>query len=415
MKSSISLFLLMIIVSSLVATQTANSLAYSGSFMLRAQGSEALYWNPAALNQQYRDVTLPLFNQSYQISNSAFDIDTYNYISGRYLTEADKVKILKHIDNAIVVNANTHIMLLGFSLGNIAFASSIHGYSEARISEDYIKLLLTGNEESDYYFGKKDNQLSAISYQDITIGIGDIDLAALTEIDNIPHIKFGIATSLLTGLGVVETDYYKGLFHSGFDGMSVSQDVIIKTGIGGIGHKSLISLYSKPLDYLTLGMSFDNMLGYIKWFGRMDATHYSIEADSVYASDLQSDIFTETHSTKTTDSFVTKLPPEIRLGALGSYKDLNLSIDWVQGFANSQVTSSIGTISVGSEYYITPKIPIRAGLKFGNRDYPWSLSYGTGYTGKHINFSIGLQSFSSVIPGQRSKGVSFASSISLHN
>lgn len=397
------------------ATQTANSLPLSGSFLLRARGLDALYWNPAFLEKGYSEIGLPLFNQSYQVSNNSFDIDTYNYISGKYLTDKDKRRLLDNIDKAIVLNANTHVMLLGFDYGNTAFASSFHGSSRAKVSEDYVSLLLMGNEEPDYQFGKKDNQISAISYQDFTIGIGGIELSNLIKVNYMPEVKFGVATSVLMGLGVLETDYYKGVFHSGFDGMSLSQDLVLKTGIGGIGHKSLISFVNQPIDHLTLGMSLDNVLGYIKWFGRTDATHYTIQSDSIYASDLQSDLFEQSNTTKSVNSFVTKLPPEFRLGALINYNDVNLSVDWVQGFANSQITSSIGSISLGSEYYITPQIPIRAGLKFGNRDFPWSLSYGTGYKGRYLDFGFGLQTFSALIPGKHTQGIAFASSISIHN
>ncbi|MBM4398799.1 MAG: hypothetical protein FJ041_00505 [Candidatus Cloacimonetes bacterium] len=414
-KFVILILVLVLVYIRLGSIQTANSLPFAGSYLLRAKGSEALYWNPATLNSNFQDLILPACNQTFHIANSAFDLDTYNFISGRYLNENDKRKIMNNIGNSLVIDANANVILIGKTFGNIAFASGAYGMGRTKISKEYIRLLLYGNEETDYVFRKKDNQLSALSYQDFTAGFGNLEISRYLNNEKIPDIYMGMSFSALAGYIVAETEYYYGSFHSDIDGMSFQQDIHAKTGKGGIGFKSLIGLRSQPIENLDVGLSIDNLLGRIRWVGDKERYYYSVSADSVYAADISEDLFVQEKSSESIRSFTTKIPLELRLGAMYTYKNANVSIDWVQGLANSQLTSSIGTTSIGAEYIINKRFPVKTGIKLGNAEFPYSISYGIGYFGKFIELGIGIQTFESVLPGYYSKGISFASSFTLHN
>lgn len=399
----------------LEAVKTNNSIAFSESYLLRAYGAEAVYWNPSLLNSEYNDLLLPGVNQIFQVANNSFDIHDYNYISGRYLTLKDKNMLLNNVDRRLVIDGQAHIVLFGMAFGNMAIVTSSHVISELRLSKKYLKLALFGNENDHYSFRKINNQLNALSYQDITIGMGDYDISQYFKNDNIPIIKMGVSASTLIGIGVVETEQYKGTFSSGLDGLAFNQDIKIKTGLGGIGTKALIGFSSQPINNLDVGMSFDNLFGFIKWLGTTKRLSYSVNADSTYASDLENDIYTQVDTTETIGKFATTLPVEMRLGAKYQYKNANISADWTQGLGNSVLTSEIGRLCLGAEYRPIPQLPIRMGYRFGNSEYPWGVSYGLGYQGKHIDYGFGLQTFKSLIPGNHSKGISFSSNISLHN
>jgi hypothetical protein len=63
--------------------------------MLRAQGIDAVYYNPALISEAYTDVSLPIVNTGIFIANNSISLDTYNYVMKRdYLTDQDKEYLL---------------------------------------------------------------------------------------------------------------------------------------------------------------------------------------------------------------------------------------------------------------------------------------------------------------------------------
>jgi hypothetical protein len=415
MKNTIILVISLLICSVSFALQTANSLPVSGSYLLRAQGTEALYWNPASINPEYQDIIIPGFNFAIGLANSAFDLDTYNYISGRQLTNADKSMLMDKIGKGLRVNTDIHLLLLGMTFGNIALSTSTNEYSKIRLSKDYLKIVLYGNSNTDYEFSKQENQANALVYQDITLGMGNFEVTKYIQNPLFPKIFAGASISGLIGGGVAETDKYTGVFHSDFDGMYLKQDIYARTGIVGVGAKALISLKSEPISNLKVGFSLDNIGGYIKWVGDKKRYHYSVESDSVYASDMGDDFVTDLDSTwALTKDFATKLPMEMRLGALYQYRNANISMDYIQGYDSSIVTSSIGAFCFAVEYAPTPLVPIQIGYKPGNSDVPWSTSYGLGLRGKSISWGLGIQTYKSLLPGYYSTGVSLSSNFTIH-
>ena len=74
--------------SSLTAFGTGKSILFSDSYMLRAQGIDAVYYNPALISEAYTDVSLPIVNTGIFIANNSISLDTYNYVMKRdYLTD----------------------------------------------------------------------------------------------------------------------------------------------------------------------------------------------------------------------------------------------------------------------------------------------------------------------------------------
>ncbi|MDD3235797.1 MAG: hypothetical protein PHH43_05665, partial [Candidatus Cloacimonetes bacterium] len=104
MKKLILLSLTMVIVfSSLAAIKTGKSIFYADSYMLRARGVEAAYWNPANLMAgKYYDLWVPGVNTGIFVNNNALDLDTYNYVmSQERLNDDDKQLILGKMDGSL--------------------------------------------------------------------------------------------------------------------------------------------------------------------------------------------------------------------------------------------------------------------------------------------------------------------------
>jgi hypothetical protein len=387
------------------------AMLYSDSYMMRAKGTEANYWNPALLNEKYGDIWLPVVNSGFYINNNAIDLDTYNRIMRKgTINEADKEAILDMIDGSIRVNTEGQASIFGFTMGNVAISSSANFYAKAALDEDYLRLLLYGNQEESYYFDKKDNNASLLSYADLTVGLGGYRLP-LPE--TVPDITVGLSASLLIGIEDIHTRHYSGYFTSSIDGMSLEQDLTLRTGGVGIGFKSLLGMASEPVKNLKVGITLDNVFGIIAWGLVREDRNYHVVADSVYVADFNEDFYEYTHTEENNGGFSTKLPPELRLGALYSMKHASFSMDYVVGFGNSAQTSKLGRISIGAELLPVPVLPVHIGFSPGSAAYPWRLSYGFGIRIKPIEFGLGMQSFETVFPGTKTKGLAVASYFTL--
>jgi len=285
------------------------------------------------------------------------------------LSAADKKMILQKVKGGVSAFTEANFVLFGMIFNNIAVATSSHAVGNVRLSDRYVKIALLGNEESDYFFDKDNNQLSALSYQDISIGYGDINISKYARNLNLPDIRLGVSVSGLIGIGVVETESYRGVLHTGTDGMDFKHDIYVKTGMGGYGVKTMISLCSEPISHLKFGLSLDNLLWQMNWIGTNERHHFLVKADSAYAYDVEDDDIVNEHDTESIQSFTTRVPTESRLAVLYQQKHYSLSCDYIMGFNDSFITSTIGTVSFGAEFLPLLKMPVQIGLTPGNNIY----------------------------------------------
>ncbi len=413
MKQSILVLIILLTAAvNLCALATGKSSFFADSYMLRARGTEAAYWNPAILTPTYSDFWVPVANTSIYVTNNSISLRTYNSImSSQYITEADKLDLLDKIKGRLAVNSEGHSSLFGFTNENMSFSSAIHFYGNASVSEKFIDLALNGNTQEEYSFDKGSNNVAEMSFIDLTMGMGNFTLPETYT--QIPPIKYGFSISLLTGITDTSTKSYSGYFSATSDGMYANQDLQLKNSVGGIGFKSMIGFVAEPLPKLKAGLTLDNIFGFINWNLNTEQINYSIAVDSIYVSDLQDDFYTESHTTEDIKSYTTTIPPELRFSTLYSFQDVDVSMDWVQGFGSSPMTSKIGRLALGTEYYPHPMLPLNFGLSFGNRDHPWRASYGIGFKTGITEFGIGLTTFKTLIPGYSSKGVSISTYMSV--
>ncbi|GAB1467449.1 hypothetical protein MASR2M64_01180 [Candidatus Cloacimonadota bacterium] len=411
MKKLILLSLTMVIVfSSLAAIKTGKSIFYADSYMLRARGVEAAYWNPANLMAgKYYDLWVPGVNTGIFVNNNALDLDTYNYVmSQERLNNDDKQLILGKMDGSLRGSMRGNTSIFGYAFENMSISSSLTVAGKMSVSKDYLDLLLNGNTEAEYIFDTATNDLAALSFVDITFGMGGINIPYLP--DKIPPIRFGFSASALAGVGNAEIEEYSGILRSSIDsGLYLSQDLTIRTAIGGTGFKGMIGFASNPLPGLEVGLTLDNIFGVIKWNMITENRNYSFEADSIYVANINEDFYTQTKSTEDIASYSTKLPAELRLGALWTYGIYSFSTDYVQGFKNSMVTSNIGRFSLATQVAPISWLPFSIGFSTGDSQNPWSASYGISLRSETGEIGLAVQSFETLIPNYKTKGISFGS------
>lgn len=403
---TITLLLLLLSTLSSLFAYSAGSLSLSGSYSLRASGCEANYWNPAnlAYPMPYRYEVL-LINSSFSIENNAYSIDRYNKVNGTYLTDGDKKKLVDDLKGKFSLSSTIAHNFAGISFGNFAASGRINIFAKGNLSSRYMELILFGNKyDYTYSFDKKSNNIEALGYADLTFGYSPYSF----EIGDYT-IHTGFALSFLGGLGVVTTDEYKGFLTVNDDGTSLEQSIILKNATSGFGLKSLIGFRSDINENLSLGLSVDNLAGFIYWTGQTEKRHYTAQIDSLYIAKLDSDVLESTEEVEETGNFTTTLPVETTIAALYRMNNLNLSLDWKQGFANSVVTSKTPDVSMGAEYYINPNIPLKMGFNPGlGSEKLYNLSYGAGYESHRYDIYVGIKSIGALIPGSYSKGVALA-------
>ncbi|HPH71167.1 MAG: DUF5723 family protein [Candidatus Cloacimonetes bacterium] len=415
MKRCILLVLIFLIsVSVLNAFNTGKSVLFADSYMLRAKGVEAAYWNPANLKQvKGIDFWLPIMNLGISVNNNSLDLDTYNYVvSQDFLDDEDKIKILNKIDGSLRSAVEGNISIIGFAFNNISFSSSLHLTGRLAVSERFVDLLLYGNTDSLYVFDKSTTDISGLSYADFTFGMGNFIIPFIPE--PIPKIRAGFSVSALVGVGDANTQEFNGYFNSSMEGLSLQQDISLHTGIGGYGQKVMLGLASNVTPQLEVGLTLDNLFGKITWPFTTEARNISITADDVYASNIDEEFYDYTSETVDIDTYSTELPPELRLGALYSMKRANVSVDYLQGFKSSINNSNIGRISMAAQVLPLKFLPIGMGVCFGNSIYPWRVSYSIGLHTSTGEIGFGVQSIKQLFPSYKSKGLSIGSYIKVN-
>ncbi len=406
-------FAILLLCIPLSAFNTGKSILFADSYMLRANGVEAAYWNPANLvRQKHIDFWAPGLNMGVSVTNNAFDLDTYNFIVGQeYLEDADKQLILNKIDGSLHTEMEAQISLFGFTLDNMSFSSALHAMGKVAVSERYLELLLYGNTDSLYVFDKGTTDANGISYVDFTFGAGGFEIPVFPS--EYPALRAGFSVSALVGVANADLNKFYGYFQSGWDGITLHQDINLRTGFGGYGHKALLGAACDLSPNLQLGLTLDNLWGKLTWSAVAEELRYSVVADSVYAVDIDDDFYVVSDDRVAIADYSTELPPEIRMAALWKEPTYSFSADYVQAFKNSAATSKVGRLSFGAQLLPLPFLPLNFGLALGNEAYPWRASYGLGLKSKGSEFGFSVQSVDSLFPGYKSKGVSFGSYIRL--
>lgn len=415
MKKLFSIIAILFILGALQAMPSAKSIFFADSYMLRANGVEANYWNPARIDKDVDSgLWFPLLNTGISISNNALSLDKYNFfVSQDSLDTRDKEKLLKGMKGKLALNAEASISTFGYTSGFVAFSSANHLYAKARAQEDFLRLALYGNNKDEYRFGIGSNGVEALSYSDFTLGLGGFKIPYLDRY--VPDIYVGASFSGLIGIGSVETQKFDAVLTNNTEsGLSVDVEAQARYALMGAGFKSMLGMYSEVIPNLEIGFTLDNIGGKINWLGDSSEEYFSIKADSIYALDAENEeIFEEEQESRPLKGFESKLSPEMRLAAKYSIANAIFSLDYVQGFEYSAITSTIPRISAAVSYSPIRSLAFIFGSSLPNSEMPLKTSYGIAYQSRFHEFGLALQSFDSIIPSESSKGIAFAMSARL--
>ena len=415
----------------LQASETASSVSFSNSYLQRASGIEALYWNPANIPNfatKYELIPIPTVF-SFTTENDNITLKLYNKLMVDFLEDEVKDELLNSIvDNYMNINMSSRLIALGFSHGNFAYSTATNVAMKGKFDRQFIEMALYGNVyDKTYDFSQEHNDYKMIVYQDITAGYGGFNLNQFLPagFEYIPNVNVGISASFLLGQHVSELVSFKGNFStSNEEGLNVYQESVIKlagfmdkafnthfNGIGtGLKFGLGVSVDAYQFDenhFITAGLAIDNIAAYIRWRNNTAENHYIISGESVYVDDMVEDFYEYEEISNKIGAFTTRLPLNLKLGTMYRWNDLTASLDYQQYFGSSKAYYYDPAISLGAEYIIFKYFPIQKGIRFPIGDLPLTNSLGFGYRGEKYEVGISFQSVGAYYT-YSSKGLSTA-------
>ena len=403
----------------LLGSITPSSLPFSNSYLQRSSGVEAIYWNPANIGMTIAKNEILLMPFTAKADNNSISLNLYNRINGKFLDEDKKKSILSSINNNLSMGLSFNMILAGYSTQDWAISTAINMLGRGRIDKTYLEILLNGNEYNrEYLFNSENNNFAILGYQDFSIAYGGIvlnDIPVLRDYD-LPLINMGIGFSSLLGIYNAEMYRFNGKLSASDSGINLDQIATVRSGTLGYGYKLSWGISSSVIDFeehiISVGLSFDNVLGKITWNSQTEETHYIAKIDSLYFNRLDDDIFKEEQITEKISSYSTDLPLNMKFGTKYSYEDLTVSFDLAKNFGSHKAYFFDPEIAFGFEYLAGQYFPLQIGYRipYGNR--PSLYSIGLGLRFKYFEWGLGYQSVGALFT-EKTKGVAVSGQVKI--
>ena len=383
---------------------TVRSIGMAGSYSALARGWEVCAWNPANLGYPAPGVfSMGIISLGAVLGNTSLSISEYNNYNGEFLYENDKDYILSLIpgdglgmDMAVEGNA------LGLSYRNIAFMVKGGGYAWGKIPEDFVALMLEGNQPGKTYRFTEDN-MNGQGWADaeISISAGFTLPWEKTFLRNLPleGISTGLTLKYIVGLAYSGISSADGGLHTVAETGDIVGwgDVSMKTATGGNGFGADLGFLAWWKNGLNLSFSLINLIGSIGWSTEVEEHYYSfadtMSADDWSDDDEDEDFFEIEEYTLKGGSFSSGMPVFMRVGC--SYPltpAILVAGEYLQGFSRGPGISTTPRVSTGLEYSPLPWLPLRCGLSLGGADgYTLSMGMGLDFTCWNMDFAIANQ------------------------
>jgi len=409
MKKITLFFIIILFINGLFGVKTPSSLPFANSYLQRSSGAESLYWNPALISNVNTSGEWMSMPYVIEIENNMISVDLYNrFFRGRHFNyeeiTAIKNEILDAIGDRFNMKVNLKIILVGMSFGNYAYSTSTNVLFKSSLHSDFIELAFVSNDEFRIYdFGDDHNDFILLGYQDFTFGYGGYNVNQLfpENMDFMPNITVGAGLSYLRGIYTDRLSEFDGVFRtSNEDGVVLYQSVKRISGERGNGIKASlgISVDAFQFDenhYITTGMSLDNIGASIRWTYALNEHENTVRIDSLHVNKLDKDIYTESNGKTELKAFTTKLPLNLKIGALYKFNELSASIDYAQNFGSGVAISFSPEISFGIEYILGDYFPIQIGHRLPIDDIEMANSIGLGLRLNRYEFGAAYQSIGS--------------------
>lgn len=384
---------------------SARGFALANSYMARARGYEAPFWNPANLGLPDRpSFSLGLPGATAYLNNNSLSYAQIADLYGEYIDDATKSELLADIrqddpDRMFELSFDVGVHAVAASIGRFAFGVGAVGAGNLEVSPDALELLLFGNvgedgTGGDFSLERSHGQAWAMSTAFVSYA-QPFTIPALDWLDT----QFSIGATVRYGVahGFVQLNDRGSLLTA--DPLVLDAEAEVMTSTDADAGRVWSLDLGAAMDYdslLTLGVSLQNAFAGISWNEEeFELTSYTITAD-----------FDSTSLTDTTRTFnelgaeeqqrvidrldEADVPRLLRLAA--AYRlspNLSLSADYTELIGGTLRASWDRTLAVGGELRLIPALPLRAGLAtdFSQLAYTGGLGIHSGPV--HTDFAIG--------------------------
>ncbi len=409
------------------------SVSLGGEPGVTVRGAEAIGWNPAFLAfsdaPRYSFYT-PVINAGSRLYNNSFSISLINkyFQEDKYLNTRAKQDILDHVpDDGLAIRGDMSTFAAGFSFPTqylmMAINVDVFSYSDAEIDKDFIKLGLFGSGFEDL---GKERHFDKLEAESITYARGSITGAKrflesemIENTDWLDELTVGFTFSYTMGLAYLNVKEASASIYTAYGEVDGNGLLVADTSRSGYGVGLDLGLATKILNRRgIIGLSLINLVNTVHWTD-VGRNLYNFETDfrtwwgdpiSAPSYEGIDDIedwidenFPHEDTIDTLEEVSSKLPSSLILtGGWYLKQGLLLTGTYRQGLNHTAGSMVAPRFTVGAEYMLTPKFPVRTGLGIGSRGGvtlgggagirvgPWHSDIGFSYEGGLFNYTRGL-------------------------
>lgn len=382
--------------------QSARALALAGSIVAQPVGPEAVPWNPAALQFGTHGFELNLLGMGTRVRNNSFTIGDYNRYTGATLSDADKEYILGQVPaNGLRLDAAADLEAFTLTRGAFAVSITSQGAANLDLSRDALELLLFGNTVFDTV------TLSGTGGESfLTAGIG---VSAARPLALVPggELSGGVTLRYVRGIFVQQVVRSYGELTTDETGLVGDAEFVARSANNGKGIAADAGLLYRLSERWSFGASVTNLIGSVTWDGHPEEYRFTFEMDTLNVLNAGDPNLIRSHDTTyAIESFSTRLPVTLRLGAGRSGSLANWTVQWEQGLNTAAGTSARPRLSGGVEWKKFTLVPLRAGLSLGGSQ-GLGLNWGGGIHLGVFRMDLGF-GFNDGLAFSHAKGFDFA-------
>jgi hypothetical protein len=387
-----------------LATPSARSYGLADSYMARARGYEAPFWNPANLGLSDRPAwSIGLAGATAYLDNNSLSYGQIEDLYGEYLDNATKSELLAEIregdpDRMFEMDVDLGANVLAVSIWRFGIGVGTMGAARAEVSPDALELLLFGNigeDGSGRDFSLEGSQADGwafsgayLSYaQPFTIPALDY-LGMRFSIG--ATVKYGVAHGLVHMVDSGSTLTYEPL------AVDAAAEVLVSTEWDAGRMWAADVGAAMEWGSLVAGISLINAYSSIEWNEEMfELTQYAVHADYDSSTTTDTTVAFEDLSPADQEQVTAfledaQVPSRLRLGVaweMGS--TLTLSADYMEMIGGTLRSRWQRHLSAGAELRALSFLPLRAGLATDFEQF--AIAGGLGiYAGPvHLDLSAG--------------------------
>ncbi len=376
-------------------------------------------------------------------------VDSAGKKVGKYLTDADKQKILNSFlknPGTLMTQADVKVLSLAFSIKGVGIGLGVRerGIAKFLVPREFLEFPLYGNRPGSVY--SFNLGINGAWMREYSVSFGTklpIDLVA------VKNINFGAGFKFIQGFGYVGTDKLNLTIETGdssraYEITAKMNGLIKRAGVdflskekeakftpfptpAGTGLGFDIGASAEVLGLFAVGLSVTD-IGSVKWTKNAIVTSgdtsfkftgYTTQErlDSLKQS---FEDYVNSPNRKKYESFTTGLPTAVRFGVATDLKTflpffpgrMLVSADYYQPIGNEQISVNKPRLGLGIEWRLIGFLPLRAGIAVGGIE-GFALSAGTGINLPFMELNVATGHLNEVLKGGDFRFFSFATELRL--